>query len=57
MSVEMKSNPLITVAAVAENVGINRRNTEKNIKQLKDMGLLRREGSNRSGKWIVVDKR
>jgi ATP-dependent DNA helicase RecG len=54
---EMKNNPLITVATVAENVGINRRNTEKNIKQLKNMGLLRREGSNRIGKWIIVDKR
>ncbi len=39
---------------LAARLGINRRNTEKNIKALKDAGLIARVGARRNGYWQVV---
>ena len=37
-----------------ENNGIEK--IEKKIKELRDDGYIRREGSNKSGRWIVNDE-
>jgi ATP-dependent DNA helicase RecG len=47
--------PTITTADLSERIGISTRNIEANIKKLKDIGLLEREGAKRNGKWIVRD--
>lgn len=50
---EMKNNSKITVDQMAEKLGINRRTILRTIAQLKEMGNVRRIGSNRNGEWII----
>ena len=46
-------NPSSTAADVAKKVGISLRGAEKMIKRLKDAGIISREGSRKSGLWII----
>jgi ATP-dependent DNA helicase RecG len=46
-------NPDITTTMLAAELGINKRNTEKNMKALKNAGLVERLGSRKYGHWIV----
>ncbi len=50
----MSENPRITIETLATQLGINRRNTEKNIKALKDRELVARVGARRNGCWKVL---
>lgn len=52
----MKADPTVSAQRLAPIVGISTRKIEENIRTLRESGVLRREGSNRSGFW-VVDKR
>ena len=47
------TNPNLSANAISVELGINGRNVKKNIKALKDAGLIERVGSNRSGYWVV----
>ena len=51
----LKKFPEYTAVDLSESVGISRRNIEANIKKLKDLGILVREGSRKDGFWKVVD--
>ena len=44
----------LTGAALAEQIGISKRNIETNIKKLKELGVLIRHGSSKGGYWEVV---
>ena len=44
----------MTGAALAERIGISKRNIENNVRKLKNSGLLIRHGSSKSGYWEVV---
>lgn len=46
----------LTGAALAERIGISKRNIEANIKKLKDMGILVRHGFPKGGYWEVGEK-
>ncbi|MCG0189337.1 HTH domain-containing protein [Phocaeicola vulgatus] len=41
---------------MAAALSVTRRSIEKKIKELRDAGYIRREGSNKSGRWIVNDE-
>ena len=43
----------MTGIALAEQIGISKRNIEANIKKLKEMGVLIRHGSSKGGYWEV----
>lgn len=45
----------MTGAALAEQIGISKRNIEINIKKLKELGVLIRHGSSKGGYWEVVE--
>lgn len=49
-------NPNITLDEIATIMSLTRRSIEKKFKELRDAGYIRREGSNKSGKWVVIDK-
>ncbi len=51
---EMKANPKISGAQLAELLDISSTAVEKNIKQLRDDGLIKRIGGTR-GHWDVVE--
>jgi predicted HTH transcriptional regulator len=45
----------MTIDILATELKINKRNAEKNIKMLKDMGLIERVGARKNGYWVVKD--
>ena len=52
---QIQRNPAVTLDEIAAALSVTRRSIEKKIKELRDAGYIRREGSNKSGRWIVND--
>ena len=52
----IKENPRISAAAIAVKLSMSSRAVEKNIKELRESGVLVRNGSARGGYWEVVSK-
>ncbi len=48
-------NPSMNLEAVAETIGMSRIGVQKIVGKLKEEGILYREGSNKSGRWVVRD--
>ena len=44
----------MTIPRMAERLGIGERQVRRLLASLKDQGRLRREGSNKSGRWVVI---
>ena len=51
--VEIKINPKITAQKLSEKIGINVRNVQKNIQQLKNKNLIERIGPDKGGYWNI----
>lgn len=51
----IQRNPAITLDEIAVVLSLTRHSIEKKIKELRDAGYIKREGSNKSGRWIVLD--
>ena len=49
----MEENPMITQVKLMEEFNLTRKQVQKLIKDLLEDGLIERQGSNRSGKWVV----
>jgi ATP-dependent DNA helicase RecG len=52
----MVSNPVITIAELAENMGITDRAIKKHIEKLKAAGRIRRVGPDKGGHWEALEK-
>jgi ATP-dependent DNA helicase RecG len=50
-----KHNPKITSVELSEIIGINLRNTKKNIEKLKEKGLIKRIGPAKGGYWKIME--
>jgi len=50
----INKNPKITIDDMASAIGITKRNIEKNIKILKDDGILLRIGGKKEGHWQII---
>ena len=50
----IKTDETITSTRMAESLGINRSAVSKHLKKLQDEGVIRREGPDKGGKWIIV---
>ncbi len=50
------SDPAISAETMAGRIGITSRAVEKQIAKLRSMGILVREGSDKSGYWRIVVK-
>ena len=50
----LRKRPTATQNEIAVAVGLSVKGVEKNLKNLKAAGLLRREGSDRKGAWVVL---
>ena len=44
----------MTIPRMAERLGIGERQVRRLLASLKDQGHLRREGSSKSGRWVVI---
>lgn len=49
----LNSNPSLSAAEISERIGISSRAVEKQMKKLKDLGIIFREGSRKNGMWII----
>lgn len=49
----LRQDPGMTQSALASVLGVSPRRVRVYLKELKDKGLVRREGSDRRGRWIV----
>ena len=52
----IKNDETITSTRMAESLGINRSAVSKHLKKLQDEGVIRREGPDKGGKWIIVKR-
>ena len=50
----MENNPAITILEMAEKSGLSRSGVQYVLNSLKTKGKVRREGSQKSGKWIIL---
>lgn len=51
---QIRRNPNVTLDEIAATLSVTRRSIEKKIKELRDAGYLKREGSNKSGRWVIL---
>ncbi len=51
----MKEKLTMTQVQLMEKLDLTRKQVQKAIKELQEEGALVREGSNRNGRWIVVN--
>ena len=49
-------NPRTTAAQAAEALSLSKRQAEKLFASLRDKGIISRQGSNKSGNWIINNK-
>ncbi|HEX2958318.1 MAG TPA: RNA-binding domain-containing protein [Chitinispirillaceae bacterium] len=52
----LEENTKISIAQIAEVIGISSRNVKENIAKLKEVGYVERMGTTRDGVWIVKKK-
>ena len=52
----MRLAPTKSAKAIAEETGMTTRGIEKNIRELKKMGLVERIGSAKGGHWVVCSR-
>ena len=51
---EIKKDPKITKPQLEETLGKSRASITRYIAELRKMGLLEREGSNKTGRWVII---
>jgi len=49
-------NPHMTIAQLATQTAVSDRSIERNIRKLRDKGLLHRIGPDKGGYWEVLDR-
>jgi ATP-dependent DNA helicase RecG len=47
-------NPEITKLILCDSINVGITTIDNNIKKLKDLNLLKRFGSDKTGKWIII---
>ena len=47
-------NSKITSTQMAENLGIDRSAVSKHLKKLQEENIIKREGPDKSGQWIII---
>ena len=48
-------SPSITISEIADRLGMTKRGVDKNIKRLKEQGVIRRVGPDKGGHWEVIE--
>ena len=50
----MRSNPSVTALLISQELKLSLRSIQRYMTSLREKGLIRREGSTKRGKWIVI---
>ena len=51
----IKGSPTITAKQMSEMLSVSQRTIERDISMMKEKGILRREGKDNDGVWVIVD--
>ena len=51
----IKESPTITGKQMSEILSVSQRTIERDISQLKKMGILKHEGKDNDGMWVISD--
>jgi len=51
----LRVEPTLSAAAIAERLGKTSRTIERHLADIKSAGRVRREGSAKAGRWVVID--
>jgi DNA-binding CsgD family transcriptional regulator len=51
----ISASPSITISEIADRLGMTTRGVDKNIKRLKEQGIIRRVGPDKGGHWEVIE--
>ncbi|MGV1006164.1 MAG: HTH domain-containing protein [Candidatus Nanopelagicales bacterium] len=51
----LRATPQMTGAELSDSLGVSRRTIDRRLRSLQAEGQLRREGSTKAGRWVVVD--
>ena len=49
----LNSNPAMTAQDLADSLGITKRAVEKQLKKLRELNVLSRQGSTKNGLWVI----
>ena len=49
----LDENPSLSASEIAEHIGISKRGVEKQLKKFKELGVITRQGSDKTGLWII----
>ena len=52
----IKSNPYITSKQMSETLSVNKRTIERDLAAMQKAGIIRHEGSDKAGIWVVLEK-
>ena len=50
----IKVNSTITQVEIMKELDLTRKQVQKDMKELQEMHIITREGTNRRGRWIIV---
>ena len=50
----LASNPSLSAGDIAEQIGLSKRGVEKQLKKFRDLGIITRKGSDKTGYWEIV---
>jgi ATP-dependent DNA helicase RecG len=50
----ISNDSTVTIKKIAENLGLSSRSIESNIKDLREKGVLVRQGSKKTGRWQII---
>lgn len=50
----IQENPQVTVRALVEDFGISKNTILRILKELQENGTIKREGSSRKGRWVIL---
>ena len=52
---ELRTHPEVTIAELARQLNLSDSGVEYNLRKLRQEGRIRREGSTKAGRWVVLD--
>ena len=52
----LESNPSLSAENIAAQIGLSKRGVEKQIKKFRDLGIIARKGSDKTGYWELLEK-
>ena len=50
----LASNPSLSAENIAAQIGLTKRGVEKQLKKFRDLGIITRQGSDKTGHWEIV---